>query len=851
MPYYPAEKLYYRNTKLSADMAVTVAHYRSSANDSRFRLSLLLVLLSLLFSFSFSHAQVHTVSGKVTNASLEPLAYVSVRLKEVKQGTLTDEKGFFSMQLEEGRYEIVFSIVGFKIRTIPLVVGRGNVTQNIILENDIHSLGDIQVSAQKRDRAEEYVRNVIKNKEQVLLHTSTYSCKAYIRATQEIIQLKKLRSVIADSMRKANEGLSNMSMAEVVLKLDYEYPSHIKEERQGVQLRGNSESLFFLTTTDGDFNFYRNLVKVKGISAMPFLSPISYSGLIAYHFKTIHSKKEAIGLVHTIRVTPIKLGNALVEGEMDILDSTWVILRTHFSFPKYHMPEYDAFSVDQQYALIQDKAWLPVRQQFTYSSKEGKGKLSGNTVAVFKDYAVDTGFARKHFSVEISSTAQEAYERDSSFWNRERAEPLTDKEVKFIRYKDSVRLAITSKKYLDSVDAETNRINAKRILLDGVTFYNRAKERNIYVAPLAAIYEPFQLGGGRIAYEMSYSKTFRSRKNIRLFSYINYGLRNKDLKGTLSIEKLYNPFNRGFYRVEAGRDFAYIFEGDAWINVLKRSNIYQATHLTIQHGLELSNGLFLTNEIEMSARRSVADYKLNHKIDSVFGDILTNNNPVDFPSYNAFYNTVTLAYTPQQRYIREPKEKIILGSNWPTFYATWRKGLPGVFNSVIDFDYVELGMKQQIPLGLLGITNYTFFTGSFLSKRDLRLVDYKFMRQGDPALFQNPTKSFQALDSTFPVFNRYYEGHLLHQFNGAIINKIPLLKKLNVLEVGGAGILYAPERNLTYAEVFFGLEKIFRFWRDRYKFGLYIVGSTANRFNNPLQFKFGLEIFNRRKNSWY
>jgi hypothetical protein len=825
-------------------MGATAVYFRSV--NGRF-----LCCLFLFFSFSFSQAQVNTVSGKVTNVSLEPLAYVSVRLKEIKQGTFTDEKGVFRLQLEEGRYELVFSIVGYRSRTVTLIVGRGNNTQNIILENDVKSLGDVQVSALKRDRAEEYVRNVIKNKEQVLLHTSTYTCKAYIRATQEIVQLKKLRSLAADSIRKANDGLNNMSMAEVVLKLDYEYPSHIKEERQGVQLRGNAESLFYLTTTDGDFNFYRNLVKVKGISAMPFLSPVSYSGLIAYRFKTIRSHREAIGLIHTVRVTPIKLGNALVEGEMDILDSSWVILHTHFAFPKYHMPEYDAFAVDQQYALIQNKAWLPVRQQFTYSSKEGKGKLSGNTVALFKDYTVDTGFARKHFSVEISSTAQEAYERDSSFWNSERAEPLTDREIKFIRYKDSVRIAVTSKKYLDSVDADINRINTKRVLIDGITFYNRAKERKLYIAPLSAVYEPFQLGGGRISYEADYSKTFRSRKNMAIYSYLSYGLRNHDLKGTVSFVKMYNPFNRGFYKIEAGRDFAYIFEGDAWVNVLKRSNIYQSTHLTIEHGLELANGLFLTNQLELSGRRSVSDYKLNHSIDSLFGNVLTNNNPVDFPAYNAFYNTVSLAYTPQQRYIREPKEKIILGSNWPTFYATWRKGVPGIFNSVIDFDYVELGVNQQVPLGLLGITNYTLFTGSFLSKRDLRLVDYKFMKQGDPLLFQNPTKSFQALDSSFPVFNRYYEGHLLHQFNGAIINKIPLLKKLNVLEVAGAGILYAPERKLTYAEMFFGLEKIVRFWRDRYKFGLYIVGSTAHRFNNPIQFKLGVEMFNRRKNSWY
>lgn len=125
------------------------------------------------------------------------------------------------------------------------------------------------------------------------------------------------------------------------------------------------------------------------------------------------------------------------------------------------------------------------------------------------------------------------------------------------------------------------------------------------------------------------------------------------------------------------------------------------------------------------------------------------------------------------------------------------------------------------------------------------------MRRGDPFLFSNPTKSFQALDSSFPIFKRFYEGHYLHQFHGAVLNKIPVLKKLNLLEVAGGGILYVPERNLKYAEAFVGIEKVLRFWRERYKVGVYAVGSVANQFKNPFQIKIGIEQFNRKKNSWY
>lgn len=49
-------------------------------------------------------------------------------------------------------------------------------------------------------------------------------------------------------------------------------------------------------------------------------------------------------------------------------------------------------------------------------------------------------------------------------------------------------------------------------------------------------------------------------------------------------------------------------------------------------------------------------------------------------------------------------------------------------------------------------------------RKDHRLVDYKFEPRGDPILFSNPNEAFQALDSTFPLFNPFYEAHFVHNF---------------------------------------------------------------------------------------
>jgi hypothetical protein len=273
------------------------------------------------------------------------------------------------------------------------------------------------------------------------------------------------------------------------------------------------------------------------------------------------------------------------------------------------------------------------------------------------------------------------------------------------------------------------------------------------IPPITSLIQPVAFGGARLKLAGAYRKTFPSRKKLDVEADLSFGFRNRDLNGVMAVQHLYNPFNRGTVSLRGGRNFEFIYPGDAWVNVLKRSNIYLNNSLELTHGVDIINGIRIQNKFEIALRRSVSDYKVGNNADSIFG--ISNEPPVKFDPYNATYNEIKLFFTPGLKYVREPKEKIYLGSKWPTFYITWRKGVPGLFNSEIDFDYLEIGLEQNINLGVAGNTSYIVKSGDFLNTRDLRVIDYKFMRQGDPLFFQNPQKAFQALDSTFPVFDRY------------------------------------------------------------------------------------------------
>jgi len=818
----------------------------------------LLIISLLLLGFSAT-AQSVKVYGKVTNAKMEPLAFASVQVKEYKQGSITKEDGSYELELDEGKYDLVVSMVGYKVQVITIIIRKTNYQQDVIMEaGDATNLSEVTVKGRFKDKAEEYIRNVIRNKEAIENAAGAYSCKVYIKAIQEdSMAFKKPRKPQSDSLLKvqqANALLNRMAMAEIVLNLDHETAKRIKEERTGITKRGNTQSLFFLSTTEADFNFYNSPVSIPSISQTPFISPISYSGLLAYRFKTIRTETVNGQKVYTISVKPRQLSNATVEGEITIADGLWVMLQTKLHLPKYHLSEYDFFEVEQQYELVNGKAWMITRQQFTYNAISDRMKASGRTVVSYNNFELNKQFDKKYFGTELSSATQEAYKRDSSFWQSNRTEPLTEKEVRFIHFKDSVYQATHTKAYLDSIDKKTNKVTWQNLLFKGQDLNNHVKRWHMRFPAIPELIQPFQLGGPRVEANYSFFKTWESRKNLNLFADVSYGFRNKDINGSINLSRLYNPFIRGFYSLRLQKNFEYIFSGDAWINMLKRSNLFLNQGIGIGHGLEIANGLFVYSDIDVTFRSSVSNYKTDDRLDSLFGNVLDNNQAIAFSSYNALYGQLRFEYTPFQRYIREPKEKVILGSVWPTFYVQWRKGVPGILKSKVDFDYMEFGIKQSVKLGVMGVSTYTLRTGSFLSQKDLRLVDYKFQRRGDPILFLNPSEAFQSLDSTFATFKRFYEGHYIHEFNGALLNKIPFFKKIGLREIAGAGFLIAPERNLRYAELFTGVERVFKYpfnLLGKFKLGVYVVGSVANQFHNPVQFKVGITAWDRKKGKWF
>ena len=840
--------------------------------------SLLHILLILFLGFQFTPIQAQKRNGSyivgiVVDTASSPIPVVQIFNRNGAKMGQTRLDGYFDLRLEPGSYNLIFSHPNFNSVEIPLIVKQNqNDTLNIRLSHQTEKIGVVEIHKEYKDPGPEYMRKTIEKREYWHNQIPNQSATLYIKAFQ--INTNKNKSKAPKSLPAESDPSSLSSsnipekskfpdvahdtgpiakaFVEIVMQRDATTDGKIKEIRDGVTKIGSRDDLvglFYLTTTDGDFNLYQNLIHAPALSGMPIMSPLSNSALLAYRFRYLGSYQDSTyGRILRIGVNSRQTANATFTGELHIVDSAFWVYKSLLKFPRHLMGEYDEMQINQYYKLDDSLHLLIDSQRFNYVAKMGSSTEKATTFVRYKDIKVLRAFPKNHFGMEISKTTQEAYERDSSYWKTQRSIPLNNNEIKFINRTDSIRRVQTSDKYLDSIESKINKVTFKSLVIEGQGYKDRKKGLEMQFAPLWTGYQPWWPGGPRAGLMCAIKKTLPNKEELEFNQNLSFGINNNDVQGTVSFGHLYNPIKRKRYNIVVGKQFGFINPNAAYLDVFRRDNIYVEKSILGAHRQELVNGLYLRIQGRLAYRSSIENFHFSAAGDSLF----ENNVPLKFASSYTFNNEIGLSYTPFQRYILEPRQKIVLGSNWPTFSVNYRQAIPGIFGSKIDFKYLEYRIEQEIPLGLSGKSTIIANSGAFLSQKNVSVMDYRYQRRGYPGIFSSPLYNFQQLDSTFKTFHRFVELHYLHEFNGSLVNKIPFLKLLKITERAGANFLYAPERrNMFYYEGFIGIDKAFRIVRERYKIGYYLTAGYSNIFEKPrIGFKINIQGYDRYNNVW-
>ncbi len=832
------------------------------------------IVFALLFIISNDFLSAQSIIGYVYDENNVPLPFVNIYVKHTELGTTTDEKGRYYLKLEDGDYEIVFSTIGYDTKVLPVVVQRGENVKNIWLSSSVTQISEIEVQAKRRDPAYDIIQNAIDAKDKNSRQAQSYKCEVYIKAKEVItekerkkreekaakdtlmtdnveddefekdpalIETEKLNQQKYERMRLAN----SMNMAEIKLELNYQYPDNVKEIRNGFEKYGNTEDLFFLSTTEAKFDFYQNLLNIGNLSEIPFVSPLNVSSVLSYKFKLEGTWFENDMMIYHIKVTPRTKGNSTFEGYIDIIFGSYAIRRIDLSVLPGSLILYDNFRIQQEYELFNDSVWLVKRQEFDYTTKENRTQFTGNTVVSYDNFELNVDYSKRYFNNELAVTAQEAYERDSSYWEKIRPQPLTPDEQKIIFIKDSIEAAQNTKQYLDSIDNAYNKVTLGDIGLWGFGFFNREKQQHIWITSLSGLANPFAIGGLRIGPYLMYYKKFKNHTGLLTYLNANYGIRNEDIKGSFYIDYTYNPIKLSKFSVGIGRNFDMVQPNESFTGLIDRSNYIEAIYLSLGHSTEIINGIYFNLSFDLREHRSIADYKFG----TITDDWVENNIPRDFEPYKLFSGKAEFKFIPFQKYMSEPYEKVVLGSKWPTFSLSYNKGIPKVFSSEINFDFVEASIIQDIKVRTYGTSTIKLGSGKFLNTTKMFYENYKIFPRGDNWFFSTPMQN-QLQDSTIYTTDWYIELHGVHHFNGAFGSNIPLVKKLKIFTITGFNYTWIKESNYHYFDYYFGIERTFKIQRQRFRLGVFFVYGGSNNTKARPTIQFAINHYDKREKSW-
>jgi len=211
------------------------------------------------------------------------------------------------------------------------------------------------------------------------------------------------------------------------------------------------------------------------------------------------------------------------------------------------------------------------------------------------------------------------------------------------------------------------------------------------------------------------------------------------------------------------------------------------------------------------------DYSFNDKSKDRF----TPNAPVNieladthFADNTAFVGNIGFEARPWQKYRIRNGNKYRADRSTPTFTLDYKKGFSKILGSDVDYDLVEVGVRQGFRLGVRGLLDMNLKAGQFLNTRSMYFMDYKhFMGNQTPFITTDPVGSFRLLDYyNYSTHDKYFSANVHYHFRKFLLTRIPKVRLLGASENFFINYLATPSSN-NYTELGYGLNGILRLFR--------------------------------------
>jgi Family of unknown function (DUF5686)/CarboxypepD_reg-like domain len=809
------------------------------------------LIFTFIIAISCLNSTAQKIYGTVFNSQGDLIPYASITIKGTTKGTSANDKAKYALNIQAGTYTLICQHIGYT--TIEKVVTVNDVTEaSFILQDQKLSLEAVVIKSNREDPAYEVIRNAIKKRNYYKNQVDKFTCNIY---SKDLIKLKSLPKKVFGKKIEADDkkdmgvdstGKGILYLSESISTISIQAPDKYKLEVKSSRVSGSDGFGFSFPSF---ISLYNSNVKVftEKFNPRGFISPIADGAISFYKFKFLGTFFENGKSYNSIKVTPRRLYEPLFSGIINIEDDTWSIHSFNLILTKTAQLEVmDTLQITQLHVPVSGDIMRVKNQLIHFDFKLFGINAGGNFLTVYSDYNVNPNFSKKYFDNVVIKYDTNVNKKTIAYWDSTRAVPLEadeeldykKKDSSFKTYKDS----LLSKRYLDSINKSQKKIKPFDLLTRGIgRFHNTKTHTNSWrIEPFLSLlspnvdYNPAE--GVVVSLKGSINRYKRnSRTGISFLPTIRYGIGNTHLNPSATIVlntrdtdsttnklkrfsisfsggKRVSEFNKEATNYPLTNTISTLFYGNNYTKTYENYFGFIGYNRRYESGINFSANVTYEDRIPLD---NISDFTIGNK----YNYRITPNYPIEkltqqFAPHQALIVGLGFSYKPGMRYIQFPRQKVSIGSKYPTFTFNYSKGLSNILGSDVDFDKWKVTVFDNLNLKIAGAINYKFGIGGFLNNKKVFIQDYQHFNGNQRIAASAYVNSFQlapyyANSTTEPL---YLIGHIEHHLNGLLSNKIPLFRKLNWNFVTGSNAFYVNKNN-NYVEIFGGIENILKIFR--------------------------------------
>lgn len=771
------------------------------------------------------------------------MPYVNVFLKPIGyKGTTTNEDGRFELSFSTSKADsIAFRYTGFEEKVF--AISEVDPPMKVRLKRRELVTATATVTDEK-DPGRRMMDSVRAHRDEYLDKIGGYGAKFYMKGRAHLDSMPESSMLSVQVQGQGVDSSGLLYLTESMSRFRYHPPDRVEEEMISSRVSGDPRGFSSNRASQLLKNPYVHRIELPGVSERDFISPIGRSAPTYYEFDWVSAYQKDGQTISKIRVIPEREHDPVFTGTVEVVEKEWRIKALNLRVPSTAPLEFvDSLRIKHEYVEWKDEEWLPLSLEESYWF---------NMMGIRATYSM-VGHCSEHRSLgappddrsrvrfRVSDTA---LEQDSSYWKLHRPYVLEEEEEEHYQKSDSLHEVRTSRPYLDSIDSVQNRLEVSDILIGGYHHQNSFDSSYWSINSLASAIGFNTVEGWRFRFRPSYRKELSEGRARGYALEVRYGLssRRPYLKGSAFFRTA--PFHSERLGLEGGVTLRQTNRTEPvpeWLNSIysltrERNYLkfYRSRFLRARYRREWTNGLYAGLEAEWEGR-SVPP---NRSAQTWFPREDVNYTPNRFhpalqkPS-QVLRAELDWTLWPAQRYERYPHEKRVVGTPYPELYGELEGAIP-FGDDWASYLRVELGIGEEIDLGLAGKMRVDLLGGDFLSGESLSLMDRKHFR-GNRTLWMHSVEEGTGHDPwgshrlrsfhTLPYYARFTRGryasaHLYHRFQGALFNKLPLIRKTNVHGLVGGNALYTEDQG-SYAEFYAGVENILKVLRVDVAFAAY------------------------------